>query len=925
MLRILALILALSAPAHAQRLTLTPTGQFPLDGNGWSVVNPVTDAPCTGAAGDVCTHFIFADTGGFANCVATTSNTPNEVSVGNVCNTPALAATKLRANKPDWLLVNKGTVWQSATPATVTSGFSSIAIGGASCTQPMVISTYGTGARPKIMVANNDVAGAGLKFGNVNFVSGSNVFISGLEFYSYQRDPSQPGNYVASTANNGHSAIIWDVPTNCVTLENNKMSYFVNQVDTGWNIYAAANNFTMRRNVILNAFSPNNNGNGIFISGTNNFQSWENFYDTNGWNPILSAYKFPTYTNSSSTGVPAVFTWPDTVFFLQTGADGSQNGYEIQCTSAADGIPANTALYIRNLSGSTFNVSPSTATGTLLSTTGNASSGSLQCYWLQPGYNFLDHNKYVHDSAPYLNLTPTIIYGDISTNNSSGDQARAGGPQINNLTALSGYGPAVEAPIAGSSAYQANHNVMTELIAGGTPAGATARPGYGISSSNRLFQFAVSCIGTDGANGCIHAGDQMCATFSNTNSSGPGLIPNAPVQACYTANITDGLTVSAVESHLGAAINADPNLSNVGSTGGTTCPYVLTSYGMCASYNNGTFGGGQIGLINFGPISGQVIMTLSTTGTETMSPLNPGNLSSLQIYNNLIFGYSDATFGGQSNQGISNAILLAGDDFGADIQNNVACNEGTGTGTQFLARRQGAVSAVTSGTGGVARLTVSGDQFFVAQGQGPVLITGGSLAGVHYGRYLNSTAVELTDVTFSAGMTATTISANPYVPITPNVNNQFGSGTGTNDCAALGFGGVIAQTAGGQINGTALTFDTSTGSGAAAIGMQIHGVGVTDGTYITGGSGTSWTVNLTQTVSVGVGEPMQASKATFGAYLKAIGLGPQCTVANACTDQDFIALESAQSKDNWNPLLRACVVNDWFRGLFGMTFAGCAT
>lgn len=912
--------LVVSAPAYAQRLTLTPAGQFPLDGNGWSIVNPVTDAPCTGAAGDVCTHFIFADTGGFANCVATTSGVPNEVSAGNVCNTLALAAAKLRANKPDWLLVNKGTVWQSATPATVSSGFNQIAIAGASCTNPMVISTYGTGARPKIMVANNDVANAGLKFGNTKFVSGSNVFISGFEFYGYQRDPSQPGNYVAATANLNPVGINWDVPPNCVTIENNKFSYLINQINvsfTGTTLFG--DTFVMRRNQILNAFSPLNNGNGIFIGGINNLQSWENFYDTNGWNPILSAYTFPTYTNSVSTGVPAVLTWPSTVFFINASPP---NNYEIQCTSAADGIPATTALYIRNLSGSTFNVSI-TPTGALLSTTANASSGSLQCYWPQPGYNNFDHNKYVHDIQPYKTLTPHVAYGDISINDSSGYQWRAGGPQINTLTALSGYGMQVESPMANSAAYQTNYNVMTELIAGGTPTGAGGRTGAGLTTSSNIYQFGTGC--TDGTSSCIMAGDQTCVKFSNTNSSGFGLIPNAPINICYTSGQNgDPLTSIAIGAGLGAAINLDPNLSNVGATGTTTCPYSIASYGMCASMQtlstpNGTYNNGTVGLLNFGPASGQVTITMTTTGSEVLTGLgSPGNQSALQIYNNLVFGFSNSTFGGQSNQAPQSAIQFSGNEFGADIQNNVFCNAGAPSVTN---PSQQNVTAVASGTGGIVRLTTVGNQFIVAQGQGPVLITGGSLAGVHYGRNFDSSHVELLDVTFSGGMTASTISRSPYVTITPNVNNKLGNGTVTNDCATqLGFGGVVAETATGSITGTAMTFSAT--SGTVSIGQQVKGVGVTDGTYITAGSGSAWTVNISQTVA---SEPMQASKATFGAFLQAIGLGSQCTVANACTDQDFINLQSAQSKDNWNPMLRACVVNDWFRGLFGMTFAGCAT
>ena len=52
----------------------------------------------------------------------------------------------------------------------------------------------------------------------------------------------------------------------------------------------------------------------------------------------------------------------------------------------------------------------------------------------------------------------------------------------------------------------------------------------------------------------------------------------------------------------------------------------------------------------------------------------------------------------------------------------------------------------------------------------------------------------------------------------------------------------------GSITGTTLTV-TATGSGAVAIGQQLTGVGITQGTYIVSGSGSTWTVNVNQTVA----------------------------------------------------------------------------
>ena len=52
----------------------------------------------------------------------------------------------------------------------------------------------------------------------------------------------------------------------------------------------------------------------------------------------------------------------------------------------------------------------------------------------------------------------------------------------------------------------------------------------------------------------------------------------------------------------------------------------------------------------------------------------------------------------------------------------------------------------------------------------------------------------------------------------------------------------------GNISGTTLTIENLS-SGTVAVGQQVFGVGVANETIITGGSGTSWTVNISQTVA----------------------------------------------------------------------------
>jgi len=77
----------------------------------------------------------------------------------------------------------------------------------------------------------------------------------------------------------------------------------------------------------------------------------------------------------------------------------------------------------------------------------------------------------------------------------------------------------------------------------------------------------------------------------------------------------------------------------------------------------------------------------------------------------------------------------------------------------------------------------------------------------------------------------------------------------------------------GSISGTTLTI-SSLSSGTIAAGQQLFGVGVANETVITGGSGTSWTINISQTVA---DEGM--SSAAVGAVLTGDIAGTTLTVS----------------------------------------------
>ena len=88
-----------------------------------------------------------------------------------------------------------------------------------------------------------------------------------------------------------------------------------------------------------------------------------------------------------------------------------------------------------------------------------------------------------------------------------------------------------------------------------------------------------------------------------------------------------------------------------------------------------------------------------------------------------------------------------------------------------------------------------------------------------------------------------TVSETPSVYINPASSTQIT----TQASSTIATNTIIATSTASSITGTALSI--TVGTGTVAIGQYITGSGVLQGTVITAGSGTSWTVNKSQTVA----------------------------------------------------------------------------
>lgn len=241
---------------------------FPQDENGWSIIKPQVDSRII---------FVSSSTGNDSKAKAYFSkdiDNPYNPSKKIVAFKTIQEAVKLvRDGYPDWVLLKKGDVWQSEQTIWLPSGKSSAA--------PIVITSYGSSnKRPLIKTG----VGSGISLGRFR----SYVSIIGLEFYANQRDPDSvdfvgwnniksPRGF-SSVAIPGADSIGKKVES--LHLEGNIFNFFAAGIIIDGKF--PQENIRIRRNQILNSYSVNSHGQGMY-SSTSSILLDENLFDHNGW------------------------------------------------------------------------------------------------------------------------------------------------------------------------------------------------------------------------------------------------------------------------------------------------------------------------------------------------------------------------------------------------------------------------------------------------------------------------------------------------------------------------------------------------------------------------------------------------------------------------------------------------------------------
>jgi hypothetical protein len=245
-----------------------------LDANGWTVVTPSAD-----------TRMVYVSASG--------SDSNDGLSPSTPVHTLAKAQSLVRSGFPDWLLLKRGDVFNDF--------FTNWSKSGRSTQEPMLISAYGTGARPVIQSGSASGAFATNDQTTVNYLD-----MIGIALIANNHDPNSPTysfNGPGST-----TGFEFRAAGGNVLVEDCLVRFYRDGFDIE-GINGPLGNVALRRNVIVDAWSNNASlhAEGVYSHAVNGFTVTENVFDHNGWNEQIpgatqQGYNHDMYFSYAVTG-----------------------------------------------------------------------------------------------------------------------------------------------------------------------------------------------------------------------------------------------------------------------------------------------------------------------------------------------------------------------------------------------------------------------------------------------------------------------------------------------------------------------------------------------------------------------------------------------------------------------------------------------
>ncbi|MDB5291765.1 MAG: hypothetical protein JWL69_3006 [Phycisphaerales bacterium] len=243
-----------------------------LDANGWTVITPQNGS-----------HVVYVSS-------SAGNDNNNGLSAASPVRTLARGQALLHDHTGDQLLLKAGDVWHE--------NFIFWRLSGKSAQEPMVIGSYGTGARPTLMTGT----GSGFATGASSSPEVDNLAIIGLRFWADGRDPAATAKPVASNA----TGIAFLTKSTGILVENCLVQdYTVNM--NFQDMLGPLQNVSVRRNVVIDAYSVTSHSQGMYATGVSNLLIEGNLFDHNGYNEKVPGaeatwYNHDIYLSSHNSG-----------------------------------------------------------------------------------------------------------------------------------------------------------------------------------------------------------------------------------------------------------------------------------------------------------------------------------------------------------------------------------------------------------------------------------------------------------------------------------------------------------------------------------------------------------------------------------------------------------------------------------------------
>ena len=259
----LALVL-LAGAACASDYPTNVTHWLPLDADGWSILTTSVDSRVV---------HVSSSTG---------NDSTGDGSVGKPYATVSKGMSRLRYGSPDWLLLKKGDVWYES--------LGHCKVYGRSQTEPLVITSYGSGPRPLLKTGSQQAVR--VDGGSGGHPQRSNIAIVGLHFVSHHRDPDDP----AFNAYEGWHGVSWLMPSTNVLVEDCCFAFYKDNI-VFQSTALRLKDIAVRRNISVDSYCTNGHAQGIYCTHVNGLLIEENYFDHNGWHDYLPGAQGTIYNH----------------------------------------------------------------------------------------------------------------------------------------------------------------------------------------------------------------------------------------------------------------------------------------------------------------------------------------------------------------------------------------------------------------------------------------------------------------------------------------------------------------------------------------------------------------------------------------------------------------------------------------------------